>query len=283
MKNVRLIALDMDGTLLKSDHRTISERNIEAIRRADRAGIRVCICTGRMLEDASEFIHRLKLPCSVIAGNGTRVSDGPLPEGKILLRRRFFPQDAHRVTDLLLPYGLTINALEDGRVSTYSPDGMQSYHLVRRGVVKGCYGEAAIRSAAERGVMKFYVAADSSSGSKADARIQKARAELRRELPHLQITSSAPGNLEIMPAGANKGTALAYMAQQLGLSSQEVMAMGDAQNDLSMLRYAYHSVAMANACGEVKAVCRYQTLSNDACGVAAMIERVLEEREDAAG
>lgn len=86
-----------------------------------------------------------------------------------------------------------------------------------------------------------------------------------------------------MPAGANKGTALAYMAQQLGLSSQEVMAMGDAQNDLSMLHYAYHSVAMANACGEVKAVCRYQTLSNDACGVAAMIERVLEEREDAAG
>lgn len=92
MKNVRLIALDMDGTLLKSDHRTISERTIEAIRRADRAGIRVCICTGRMLEDASEFIHRLKLPCSVIAGNGTRVSDGRFPREKSCFAAGFSPR-----------------------------------------------------------------------------------------------------------------------------------------------------------------------------------------------
>ena len=62
MNSIRLIALDMDGTLLLSDHRTLPPENIEAIRRADAAGIRVCICTGRMLEDASDFIHRLDLP-----------------------------------------------------------------------------------------------------------------------------------------------------------------------------------------------------------------------------
>lgn len=67
MKHVRLIVLDMDGTLLLSDHQTVPQRNIDAIRRANAAGIHVCICTGRMLEDASDFTHRLNLPCMLIA------------------------------------------------------------------------------------------------------------------------------------------------------------------------------------------------------------------------
>ena len=67
MKRVRLIALDMDGTLLLSDHQTVPQRNIDAIRRADAAGIHVCICTGRMIEDASDFVKRLNLPCMLIA------------------------------------------------------------------------------------------------------------------------------------------------------------------------------------------------------------------------
>ena len=57
MKHVRLIALDMDGTLLLSDHQTVPQRNIDAIRLSNAAGIHVCICTGRMLEDASDFTH----------------------------------------------------------------------------------------------------------------------------------------------------------------------------------------------------------------------------------
>ena len=79
MKNIRLIALDMDGTLLLSDHHTVPARNIEAIRRAASLGIRVAINTGRMLEDASDFIRRLDLPCLIIAANGARASEGPVP------------------------------------------------------------------------------------------------------------------------------------------------------------------------------------------------------------
>ena len=88
MKHVRLIALDMDGTLLLSDHQTVPQRNIDAIRRANAAGIHVCICTGRMLEDASDFMHRLNLPCMLIACNGTRISDAPLPEGRVITNVR---------------------------------------------------------------------------------------------------------------------------------------------------------------------------------------------------
>lgn len=278
MERIRLIALDMDGTLLASDHHTVPQENIDAIRMAHAAGIRVCICTGRMLEDASDFVTRLGLPCMIIAGNGTRASDGPLPGGHVLLSRALAPQDAHRVLDLLLPFGLMINGFEDGVVNTYAPENGQTYHLVERGLTKPFYGEAALRAGADRGILKFYVVNDGYAGAQEDERIIRARALLQRETPHLQITSSSPGNVEVMPSDANKGLALAFIAGRLGLASEQVMAMGDAPNDLSMLEYAYHSVAMANACQTVKDACRYRTQSNDDCGVAKMIRRVLAAR-----
>ena len=151
--------------------------------------------------------------------------------------------------------------------------------FLERTLVDVCYGEEAMYAAAERGIMKLYLAEDGCDGAADNANIRAARAAVRAALPHLQMTKSAPGNIEITPENAGKGTALAYLAQYLGLEREQVMAMGDAENDLSMLEYAEHSVAMANASDEVKATCRYQTASNDDCGVAAMIDRVLAAKE----
>ena len=276
MERVRLIALDMDGTLLASDHKTVPQKNIEAIRRADAAGVRVCICTGRMIEDASDFIKRLDIPCMIIACNGTRASDGPLPEGRMLLRRALDPKDAKTALDILLPYRMMINGFEDGLVTTVAFAPGQRYHLTDRGLVEARYGAEAMYEAAERGIMKFYVAEDGYAGATASPRVEEARSRVRAALPHLQITHSGPGNIEIMPPDANKGTALEQVAGLMGLTRENVMAVGDAQNDLSMLEYAYHSVAMANAEEEILRTCRYKTLSNDDCGVAAIIDRVLE-------
>ena len=99
MKRVKLIALDMDGTLLAGDHWTVPQENVLAIRRAHAAGIQVCICTGRLLEDASDFAHRLDLPVMIIGSNGSRAADAPLPEGTIFFRRDFDPKDALAVLD----------------------------------------------------------------------------------------------------------------------------------------------------------------------------------------
>lgn len=278
MNPIRLIALDMDGTLLLSDHRTLPQENIEAIRRADAAGIRVCICTGRMLEDASDFIHRLDLPCMIIAANGARASDGPLPEGHVLLRRSFAPADAHRVLDALLPFGLMVNGFEDGLVSTVQDGTGRIYHLAERGLMPARYGAQALRAAADRGLMKiFAVGRTTGTGDDDDARIAAAREAVRAAMPQAQITSSAPGNLEIMPEGVSKGTALAAVAQQMGLTREHVMAVGDAANDIPMLEYAVHSVAMGNATPDVLVACRYRTATNDEMGVARIIDRVLSD------
>lgn len=279
MKRVRLIALDMDGTLLLSDHHTVPKENIDAIRRAHALGIRVAISTGRMVEDASDFIRRYDLPCMVIAANGARACSGPMPGGEWIYRCDLTPEDAHASLDILLDSGLALNGFEDGIVNTVDNGSGHKYHLVYRGLIQDRYGAEEIRKAADRGLMKIFAVGDGFAGDIYDARVEPNRKRIVAALPHLQITSSAPGNIEITSAGAGKGVALAHMAAYLGLSRENVMAVGDAGNDLNMLEYAYHSVAMGNATPEVKACCRYLTADNDACGVAQIINRVIASQE----
>lgn len=83
--------------------------------------------------------------------------------------------------------------------------------------------------------------------------------------------------VEALPKGTTKASGLKALAQQLGIDRSEIMALGDAANDLEMLKFAGHSVAMGNAAASVKAVCNYQTASNDQAGVAqAIYEYVLK-------
>lgn len=283
MHRVRLIALDMDGTLLLSDHWTIPDRNVQAIRRAHEAGIRVVISTGRMVEDASDFIRRYDLPCMIIAANGARASTGPMPEGEWIYRCSLKPEDAHKALDILMPTGLMINGFEDGYVHSVGGKEGSKYHLVSRGLIQDRYGEQTIRQAADRGILKLFAMGDGFAGDLYDPRVEPARRAVEAELSHLQICSSGPGNVEITSADAGKGKALERVAAMLGLCREQVMAVGDAGNDMNMLEYAYHSVSMGNAVPEVLAACRYTTGTNDECGVAQIIEQVIEQVTAAKG
>ena len=281
MNRVRLIALDMDGTLLLSDHHTVPQENIDAIRRAHSMGIRVAISTGRMVEDASDFIRRYDLPCMIVAANGARACTGPMPGGDWMYRCNLEPADAHRVLDLLMETGLAIHGFEDGVVNTVDNGSGKKYHLVYRGLIADRYGEKEIRAAADRGIMKIFAVGDGFAGDVYDPRVEPVRLKLMKDMPHLQITSSAPGNVEIISPKAGKGVALSHVAASLGLTHENVMAVGDAGNDLNMLEYAYHSVAMGNATPDVLACCRYTTATNDECGVAKIINQVIEAHKHA--
>ena len=281
MNRVRLIALDMDGTLLLSDHHTVPQENIDAICRADAMGIRVAISTGRMVEDASDFIRRHNLPCMIVAANGARACTGPMPGGEWLYRCDLTPADAHRALDLLMNTGLAIHGFEDGFVNTVDNGSGKKYHLVYRDLIGDRYGEDEIRKAADRGIMKLFAVGDGFAGDVYDPRVAPVREKLMQQMPHLQITSSAPGNVEIISPLAGKGAALSHVAASLGLTCENVMAVGDAGNDLNMLEYAYHSVAMGNATPDVLACCRYTTATNDECGVAKIINQVIEAHKHA--
>ena len=89
--------------------------------------------------------------------------------------------------------------------------------------------------------------------------------------PEFSVVRSQEYIFEIMPKGYTKATALKALSEKLGFTPAEVMAIGDAANDIEMLEFADNSVAMGNATDEVKALCRYETTTNDQAGVAQAI------------
>lgn len=99
-------------------------------------------------------------------------------------------------------------------------------------------------------------------------------AALLKGLPFF-VSESVPNDIEVMPLGVDKGTGLSALAEYLNLTPAEVMAVGDGENDLAMLRYAGLSVAMGNACDTVKKTARVVTETNDEDGLAKAVERVL--------
>ena len=99
-------------------------------------------------------------------------------------------------------------------------------------------------------------------------------AALLKGLPFF-VSESVPNDIEVMPLGVDKGTGLSALAAYLNLTPAEVMAVGDGENDLAMLRYAGLSVAMGNACDTVKKTARVVTETNDEDGLAKAVERVL--------
>ena len=275
MSGVKLIALDMDGTLLLSDHWTIHPENIRAIREAQDAGVEVFISTGRLPEDITDFLRRADLDLGMICCNGAIAYSGPMPEGRLMAKMTFDPETANRVLNVMLPYGIMINAFEPGWVTTEARSPDHHYHLISRGLILEHRGEAALRESAARGIFKFYCMEEPGSAHLTSDVMEALRDELTQRCPDIQVTRSAPGIVEVMPSGVGKGQTLLTVAAQMGIGPDAVMAVGDEENDLDMLERVNYSVAMGNASRRVLETCRYLTISNDDAGVAEAVRFAL--------
>ena len=273
MKPIRMVAVDMDGTLLNS-RQELPEENAEALREAERAGIAVIICSGRMMEDGSQFARSAGLNCWIAGCNGARLLSAPLPQGQVIARHGLpAGKTTQRVIDVLMAHNLIINGFQDGHLVTVRPaqnEGWQeqwSHQLAQRGIVRIEYGEEALRRAADEGVIKLVAIEE-----RRPERLVEAGAQIAR-IAGVDVTSSWANNIEIMPAGIDKGSALAEISAYLHLTADEVMAIGDQENDRPMLAFAGHSTAMGNATEAIKALCVHRTLSNDEAGVAYAVRR----------
>jgi len=268
---IKLIALDMDGTILLSDHKTIHPENIRAIREAQTAGIQVFISTGRLPEDVSDFLHRAGLSCAMVCCNGACAYSGPLPEGKPLAQHVFSADLANQVIDIMLPYHIMINAFEPGQVSTVARSESHHYHLLERGLIREERGEAALRASARKGILKFYTMESPDTASAFSPLMEALRQDLARNCHGIQITRSSPGIVEVMPEQVGKGLTLIQIAAALGITPAEIMAVGDEENDLDMLERTGFPVAMANSSPKVLRACPLITLDNDSAGAAEAI------------
>jgi Cof subfamily protein (haloacid dehalogenase superfamily) len=260
----RLVALDVDGTLLTTDE-TLSARNRQALARAEARGWHVVLVTGRPLAIALPVVHDLGLGEYVVAANGSTVAHAS--SGEV-------------VHQSALPAPIAIELIE----------------VMRRAVPGlGVAVTTARRLVHERGFEAIAPQLRSVSVEVADASpepddevhsvllfVPGADAlelvEVVAPLASHGVTvspSGLVGSVELAPADVNKAFGLARLCEHLGLSSADVVAFGDGLNDIAMLQWAGIGVAMGNAHPDAKVAADEVTLTNDEDGVAVVVERLL--------
>ncbi len=268
MEPIRLIAMDMDGTLLTSRPRIIPPENIEALRRATDAGIHLAIASGRLPDDAGFFALDAKLSMHIIALNGSAVMDRPL--GQIMERHYIEPQTALRILEVLEEGQFMYSLFSDHDVIHChgKPDfgPLLGTYLRREGSRTRIFHEPADAFAHAARASKFVITCEDNP-----EQLQALRRQLSEALPLAEISSSWVDNIEINPIGIQKGAALTALAASLGIPMSQVMAIGDNDNDISMLRAAGYGVAMGNATPAAREAANWLTLPCQEYGVAAAV------------
>lgn len=268
---IKLIVMDMDGTLLDDDHSTVPARNVAALRAAREKGVKLALASGRTWSILKDVVDQLGGVDYAILANGAAIREAQT--GEHIYENGFpNPQAVALIEGLVredLPFevychGQNYLRPEDaGRLGEglLSPAFAEMY--LKRGVSLVPDLSAALEGRPMEKINLFY----------APPERQKALREMAQATGPVEISNALERNMEFNYGGASKGVALAALAAHLGLSPEEVMAFGDANNDLTMLCWAGWSFAMANAMEAVKAVAKYQTASNHEAGVGQGVEK----------
>ncbi|MGN0832811.1 MAG: Cof-type HAD-IIB family hydrolase [Kiritimatiellia bacterium] len=289
MPDLRLIALDLDGTLLDSQKR-LSAVNRDALARAAAKGVLIVPTTGRFFGMMPPAVRDLPFVRYAITINGAQVYDRATETA--IVREEIPLATALAIMELLDGYdvvydcyrsnwGWMTQALQD-KAADYATN--EHYlRMVREFRKPVPELKAHLRAtAAEGDVQKVMLFARNAESGGAAAEAARVLADIRREVavrfPAIRVTSSTANNLELNIASAHKGNALRRFAERLGLTLENCMAFGDGMNDFTMVEAAGLGVAMANAEDEVKRVAKDVTLSNDEDGVAKGIDKWIFSR-----
>ncbi len=273
--SIKLIVTDMDGTLFDDDHVTVPARNVAAFRKARERGVKLALASGRtwsILRDAAEQLGGVDY---AILSNGAAIRESAT--GEYIYENGFPNAQAQALIEGLiredLPFEVYcrgqnyLRPMDTSRLgeALLSPDFAELY--LKRGVVLAPDLAAALEGRPMEKINLFY----------APPERQEILWEMARATGPVEISKALERNMEFNYGGASKGTALAALAARLGFAPEEVMAFGDAGNDLTMLRWAGWSFAMENATEEAKAAAKYQTASNREAGVGQTVEKYVLE------
>lgn len=280
MNDIRIIALDLDGTLLDSEKR-LSEVNRAALERAAARGVLIVPTTGRFFGMMPPAVRDLPFVRYAITINGAQVYDR---ETDTAIVRDEIPLDmALGVMELLDRYDVIYDCYRQNwgwmtaALQEKAADYATNEHylkMVREFRKPVPELKAHLKATANDGdVQKIMLFARNTQVSDLSSQVLDAiRLELAARFPEIKVTSSTWNNIELNIRTAHKGNALKRFAEHLGLGLANCMAFGDGMNDFTMVKAAGLGVAMANAEPEVKRVAKWIAPSNDDDGVAAGLE-----------
>jgi len=268
MTTVRMIATDLDGTLLRPGG-ALADRTRAALRACMDAGIGVVLVTGRPPRTVAALAEQIGKGVSAICSNGALVAD--FATGKTTVVHEFTPEDARRIVRQLRPVlpdtGFAIESGEavwrdsEFRPGAFGSDDGDPVRMVEAWDEMWARAGRAVKILAR------------STTLTADEMMAAAGAAV--SVPCEISHSGGTGLVEIAPPGATKATALAWLCGERGIEAGDVLAFGDMPNDLQMLQWAGTGCAVANAHPDVLAAAARTTLANDQDGVAHALEQLL--------
>ena len=272
MKKIKMIGLDLDGTLL-NDKKELTSHTREILTRAIDQGVTVLVATGRPVTGIPEVLRNFSGMRYALTSNGGRILD--LQEDKILYANMLSYEMGAAILKIFGDYDTFKEIYFDGR------GFVQADELLKVGEYLQNPAMADYIRTTRKGITSLWEKMEEMNGHEMDKihalfKNQDERLEAKRrimELGDLSISDSMGTNLEINAPGVNKGMGLIQLGRLLGIEREEIMACGDGNNDLMMLKEVGFGVAMANGADEVKEVADYITLSNEEDGVAAAIEK----------
>ena len=272
-KNIRLVAFDLDGTLLTTE-KTFTERTKKAIRSASEKGIVMVPATGRPLTALPEEVIHFPGIRYAITANGGRLVD--VTSGKTIHEKLVPPEIARKVLDIYEHYDTLREVYYDGagfaeekvlaRITDFfGISAMADYILSTRTPVSDIREKFEAEGRAVDKVQAVFANLEDK---------QKALEELKG-VDGIEVTGALVNNIEVGVQGVNKGNALLMLAELLHIKKEETLALGDGPNDIEMLKMAGVGIAMENSSAEVKEAADFVTVSNDEEGVAKVIEEFI--------
>lgn len=263
---IKLIAIDLDGTLLSSDG-TISKNNIEALHFAHQAGAKIVLCTGRPYLSMKEFVSQIQLNSDedyIITFNGGQVQRAS--DGEIIKKHVLSQSDMLKWYQVANELNLPLNLIDGEFVYeplTY-PEGHPSIYLdERKNLVTKKLDFSSFDE--EHEFNKLVICC---TPSYLDQQITLIPKEI---LNQYSVFKSRQNLLEIVADGVTKGRILNELADFLSIDAAEIMAIGDQENDLSMIEFAGIGVAMGNSVESVINAAEFVTRDNNHDGVAHAI------------
>ncbi|MBQ0139813.1 MAG: HAD family phosphatase [Kurthia sp.] len=240
MKPIKLVAIDMDGTLLNDEHQ-LTAKTLDVLKQTIAKGVMIVLATGRGIHNVRLVPEAIALNQPVVAANGADIYYQPTDSGeKSYLHAQSVKQLLSIIEELSIPFwGFTDNGVFENR------------HLTDDEMAR-CL-KIGVQTQDETLLQQFYAQV--------------------KDLENLEITQSAKTNYEINYEGISKAAGIQKLCDYHDISMEEVMCLGDSLNDLKLFQVAGFPVAVANAIDELKEIAKAETLSNNEDGVAVAIER----------
>lgn len=261
---IRLIALDLDGTLLTPE-RKLSRRSIEALRMAQSSGLTVCLASGRAVSTIRPFANEAGVVGPMVSANGAYLLNA---EGKEILHRGLAPHVIQWLLEFAQERSVHVNHyLREGiTMSQESQWGDLYRQRVASDQAPVPVGEINRQDATKI----LYIGAE--------AEMDVLESEVRGMIhpDWATIVRSEAEYLEFLPSGISKGWGLMKLAEHLGIAQEETAALGDYSNDLEMIQWAGFAGAVGNALEEVKAEADVIVSDNRSDGAAEFIDLVLQ-------